>query len=264
MKNIKYLVLLFLMFVSINNVSAFNTNLKVYDYAQVLTSEEEKNLKKDIDLYIANHNMDMAIVTVKYHEKNNTMNYADDFYDYNGFGIGSNYDGVIFVLDFTFWQNGELWMSTTGKAIDIYTDYRIDSILDSVVANKNRGYYQMFNTFIEKANYFAKEGVPVYDITSEERKSAWNGIVIFSLVISSVIILILILKNKMVKKSTVAHIYLLKDSIVVNKRSDNFVTTHTTSVRINDSSSSSGGSRSYSSTHRSSSGRSHGGGGRRL
>ena len=55
--------------------------------------------------------------------------------------------------------------------------------------------------------------------------------------------------------------YLLKDSIVINKRSDNFITTHTTSVRIDDSSSS---GRSGSSTHRSSSGRSHGGGGRRL
>ena len=264
MKYIKYLVLLFLLFIGINSVNAFNTSLKVYDYAQVLTPEEERNLKRSIDLYIANHNMDMAIVTVKYHEKTNTMNYADDFYDYNGFGIGSNYDGVIFVLDFTFWQNGDLWMSTTGKAIDIYTDYRIDNILDSVVAKKNRGYYEMFNTFIEKSDYFAKEGIPVYDVVAEAKKTAWSGITIFSLIVSTIVILILIFKNKMVKKSPYANIYLLKDSVVVNKRSDNFITTHTTSVRINESSSSSGGSRSYSSTHRSSSGRSHGGGGRRL
>ena len=260
MKNIKYIVLLFLIFIGINNVKAFDTSLKVYDYAQVLTAEEEKDLKRNIDLYIANHNMDMAIVTVKYHEKTNTMNYADDFYDYNGFGIGTNYDGVIFVLDFTFLQNGYIWMSTTGKAIDMYTDYRIDSILDSVVAKKDRGYYEMFNTFIEKSNYYAKQGIPVYDTELETKKVAWKGIIIFSLVIPSIVILILILKNKMVKKSTVAHIYLLKDSIVVNKRSDNFITTHTTSVRIDDSSSSGGGS----STHRSSSGTSHGGGGRRL
>lgn len=260
MKKLKYLLILFLMFVFIDNTHAFDTTLKVYDYAQVLTTSEEQNLKRDIELYIANHNMDMAIVTVKHHEKNSTMAYADDFYDYNGFGIGSNFDGVIFVLDFTFWQNGDIWMSTTGKAIDVYTDNRINSILDSVVAKKNYGYYEMFNTFIEKSNYYAKEGIPVYDSTLEDRNSAWKGIIIFSLVIPSVIILILVLKNKMVKKSTTASIYLLKDSVVINKRSDRFITTHTTSVRINDSSSSSGGS----STHRSSSGRSHGGGGRRL
>ena len=65
----------------------------------------------------------------------------------------------------------------------------------------------------------------------------------------------------MVKKATTAANYLNKDSVVINKRSDRFITTHTTSVRINDSSSSSGGG---SSTHTSSSGRSRGGGGRRL
>lgn len=264
MKKLKYLLILFLMFVFIDNTHAFNTSLKVYDYAQVLTTEEEQNLKRNIDLYIANHNMDMAIVTVKYHSKSSTMAYADDFYDYNGFGIGPNFDGVIFVLDFTFWENGDIWMSTTGKAIDVYTDYRIDSILDSVVAKKNWGYYEMFNTFIEKSNYYAKEGIPIYDSTLEDKKVAWKGIIMFSLVIPSIIILILVLKNKMVKKSTTASIYLLKDSIIINKRSDRFITTHTSSVRINDSSSSSGSSRSHSSTHRSSSGRSHGGGGRRL
>lgn len=260
MKKLKYFLILFFMFIFIDNTQAFNTSLKVYDYAQVLTPEEEKQLKKDIDLYIANHNMDMAIVTVKYHEKTNTMNYADDFYDYNGFGIGSNYDGVIFVLDFTFWENGDIWMSTSGRAIDVYTDVRIDSILDSVVSKKNSGYYEMFNTFIDKSDYYAREGVPVYNAATEIKGAAWKGIIIFSLVIPSIIILILVLKNKMVKKSTTASIYLLKDTIVINKRNARFVTTHTTSVRINDSSSSGGGS----STHRSSSGRSHGGGGRRL
>ena len=259
MRKIKYLLILFLMFIFIDNTHAFNTSLKVYDYAQILTTEEEQNLKRNIELYIANHNMDMAIVTVKYHSKSSTMAYADDFYNYNGFGIGSNFDGVIFVLDFTFWGNGDIWMSATGKAIDVYTDYRIDSILDSVVVKNNWGHYEMLNTFIEKTNYYAKEGIPVYDSTLEERKTAWQGIIIFSLIIPSTIILILVLKNKMVKKSTTANIYLLKDSVVINKRSDRFITTHTTSVRINDSSSSGG-----SSTHRSSSGRSHGGGGRRL
>jgi len=260
MRYLKYLILLFLIFTGINSVDAFNTNLKVYDYAQILTLEEEQNLKSNIDLFVTNHNMDMALVTVKHHEKIDTMNYADDFYDYNGFGIGPNYDGVIFVIDFTFGYT-DIWMSTTGKAISIYTDNRIDNILDSVASKKNYGYYEMLNTFIRQTDYYANEGIPTYD--DAVSSISWNNILIISLIVPTIIILILVLKNKMVKKSTVAHIYLLKDSIVINKRSDNFITTHTTSVRIDDSSSS-GGSRSSSSTHRSSSGRSHGGGGRRL
>lgn len=259
MRKIKYLVILFLMFIGINSVSAFDTSLKVYDYAQLLTPTEEENLKKDIDLFIANHNMDMAIVTVKHHDKVDTMNYADDFYDYNGFGIGNNYDGVIFVLDFTFWQNGDIWMSTTGNAISVYTDSRIDDILDAVVAKKNYGYYEMFKEFISESDYFAKQGI--YSYENNNNSINLKSIIIFSLIVSTIIIIILISKNKMVKLATNANLYLVQNSVIINKRSDRFISTHTSSVRINDSSSS-GGSRST--THRSSSGRSHGGGGRRL
>ena len=265
MKKLRYLLILFLMFIGINNVCAFDTSLKVYDYAQLLTPTEEANLKKNIDLFIANHNMDMVLVTVKHHDKASTMNYADDFYDYNGFGIGNNYDGVIFVIDFTFWQNGDIWMATTGKAINIYTDARINDILDNVVLKKNNGYYEMFEEFVEVSNYYAKQGIPTYnDISYSDSSVDWKNIIILSLIVPTGTIVILILKNKMVKNSIVASEYLVKDSVVINKRSDRFVTTHTTSVRISDSGSSYSGGGSMSSTHRSSSGRSHGGGGRRL
>lgn len=261
MKKLKYILILFLMFIGINNIEAFDTSLKVYDYAQVLTPTEEKELKKDIDLYIANHNMDMALVTVKYHNKNNTMEYADDFYDYNGFGIGENYDGIIFVIDFTFGYT-DIWMSTTGKAIKVYTDSRINNILDAVAAKKNYGYYEMFNAFVDETYYYASIGLSVYsgNDTYDNNTINWQMIAILSLVVPSLIILILVLKNRMVKPATTASHYLVDGSVVINVKNDRFLTTHTTSVRINESSSSGGGS----STHRSSSGRSHGGGGRRL
>ena len=260
MKKLKYLLILFLMFIGINSVSAFDTSTKVYDYAQLLTPTEEYNLKKDIDLFIANHSMDLVLVTVKYHEKSDTMNYADDFYDYNGFGIGSNRDGIIFVIDFTFGYT-DIWMSTSGKAINIYTDSRIDDILDNVAAKKNNGYYEMFDKFIEVSDYYAKQGMPSYNnVSYSDSGIDFKNILIVSLIVPTVIIIILILRNKMVKAATTAAGYLVKDSVIINKRNERFVTTHTTSVRINDSSSSGGGS----STHRSSSGRSHGGGGRRL
>ena len=262
MKKLNYLLLLFLMFIGISNVYAFDTSLKVYDYAQVLTETEEATLKRSIDLYIANHNMDMALVTVKYHNKVDTMNYADDFYDYNGFGIGPNYDGVIFVIDFTFGYT-DIWMSTTGKAINMYTDDRINSILDSVAAKKNSGYYEMLNAFVDKSNYYAQQGIPTYDEYQEEEIN-WLYTFILSAIIPSIIILILVGMNKMVKVATHATQYLVKNSVIINKSSDRFITTHTTSVRINDSSSSGGSFGGGSSTHRSSSGRSHGGGGRRL
>ena len=41
-----------LLFIGINNIKAFDTSLKVYDYAQELTESEELNLKASIDKYI--------------------------------------------------------------------------------------------------------------------------------------------------------------------------------------------------------------------
>ena len=88
-------------------------------------------------------------------------------------------------------------------------------------------------------------------------------IIILSLLVPSIVVGIFIEKNKMVKKALNANYYILKDSININDKSDKFITTHTTSVRINTESSSgfSGGS----SVSRGSSGTMHGGGGgRRL
>jgi len=66
----------------------------------------------------------------------------------------------------------------------------------------------------------------------------------------------------MVKKSINATYYLDEGSVNINVRKDRYITSHTTSVRINNSSSS--GGIGGSSISRGSSGISHGGGGRRL
>ena len=275
MKKLRIIFIFIVIFIGIKNVSAFDNTLKVYDYAQVLTSIEEKELKTLVDNYINNYNMDMALVTVKYHQKYDTKTYAEDFYDYNGFGIGNTKDGLIFVIDFTFGYT-DIYISTTGQAIRMYDDYRIDKMLDDIAYKKDDGYFEMFKIFVNDASNYANSGVPTSnsntiineygDIVYKETMP-WGVIIIVSLLVPTIIIIILISKNRMVKKSINATYYLRNGSVIINTRNDRFITTHTSSVRINDDSSSSGGSRGRvggSSISRGSSGRSHGGGGRRL
>ena len=69
MKKFKFLLILLLVFIGINSVKAFDTTTKIYDYAMVLTTKEKEQLKEKIDKYIEDHNMDMVLVTVKYHTK---------------------------------------------------------------------------------------------------------------------------------------------------------------------------------------------------
>lgn len=266
MKRIVYSLIILLSFSFILPVYALDTSLKVYDYADKLSDSEEELLREKVNKFINNYNMDMVLVTVDQHNKYSTEAYADDFYDYNGFGIGSTHDGVLLVVDNNF-SKENIWMSTTGEGIRMYDDYRIDKILDVVFEDYD--YYELFSDFIDECSYYASLGIPSSNsntyINSRgdlvyKKHFPWIGSLGTSLVSATIVLLILISKNKMVKKATNANNYARQDSLNITNRSDRFVTTHTTSVRINTDSG--GGRIGGSTTHHGSSGISHGGGGR--
>ena len=267
MKKIFLSIIIILNVLLISNVNALDTNLKIYDYRDLLSDNEENLLKEKIDEFIDTYQMDMVLVTVDEHNSDSTEEYADDFYDYNGFGIGKHHDGLILVIDNNF-EKENLWISTTGEAIRMFDDYRIDKILD--VIYEEYDYYELFDKFIDECSYYANIGIPssnknTYinshgDLVYQRHFPILISIII-SAIISTIVLLVLIHKNKMVKKATEANVYMNKDNININERQDQFITTHTTSVRINTSSGGSGRI-GGSSTHHGSSGISHGGGGR--
>lgn len=257
-------VLILLNIIFISHVKAIDTSEKIYDYSDFLTDSEEQLLKDKIDTFIDTYNMDMVLVTVDSHNSSSTMNYADDFYDYNGFGVGIHNDGLIFVIDNNF-SKENLWISTTGEAIRMYDDYRIDKILDAVYDEYN--YYELFDKFIDECSYYASLGIPssnkntyINQFGDLVRIKHFPYIVSIGIsgLVATIVLLVLIHKNKMIKKATDANVYMNKEDIKITERSDQFITTNTTRVRINTSSGGSGGS----STHHGSSGISHGGGGR--
>lgn len=260
MKKIKYIIILFLLFIGINSVLAFDTTKKVYDYANVLSESEEENLKEKALEFIGKYNMDMALVTVKHHEKSTTQAYAQDFYDYNGFGVGDDSSGILFVIDFTFGYR-DIYMTTTGSAINMYNDYRIEKILDSVAEEKDETYYNWFNAFIISSTDYASMGIPKSEVI--ETKKNYIPLIMATLVLPTIVVLILIFKNRMIRKSVDANYYIKENSVIINNRNDSFITTHTTSVRISEPNSSNGSGGGSSISH-GSSGVSHGGGGRRL
>ncbi len=281
MRKLKYLLLIFtLVFIGILNVKAIDTSDKVYDFANVLTPSEKEDLKELIDEYIEEYNMDMAVVTVKYHPYSSTEKYADELHDElisNGFGIGEYNDSIICILDFNeeLHKNDGVQISTNGNAIVLYDDARIEKIIDAVADTyyKDRSNFSgMFKSFIDKSSYYAKEGIPKSNRNVKlnsngmpyvERPFPWAGITTLSLIVSTITVVILIRRNKMVHKATNADLYINKESINITNRKDQFITTATTRVRITSSSSSGGGHAGGSSFH-SSGGGFHGGGGRSL
>ena len=134
---------------------------KVYDFADLLTDDEEDKLYQKAMSFINQTGYDLAIVTTNDNNKRDEVAYADDFYDYNAFGKNPTRDGVLLLIDMT---NRKVYISTTGNAIVMYNS-RIDSIIDAGYSYlTNQDYYNTFDKMIDKQEYY-------YDLGPDEHDS---------------------------------------------------------------------------------------------
>ena len=240
---------------------------KVYDFADLLNEQEEKEIYNQINQFIEDTELDMAVVTIKYNNKSSIEDYAADFYDYNFFQP----NGYLFVIDIS---NREFFLLTIGSANDYILYDRLDMILDYAVPNMKKAKYALVTKdIIKHVNQLVKMGVgdPDENLTIFFGNVTKNyhilGITIFSLIATFFTMAVLISKNKMVKQATSSRDYLDQKTVQIKNVSNLFLGRNVTKkvkIKSSDSgfggSSSRGGSRSF----RSSSGRSHGGGGRKF
>lgn len=252
-----------------STVPIVDNSTKVYDFADLLSTTEEDSLYSSIAEFIQTYNLDMAVVTIN-HNFTSAMRYADDFYDYNGFGVGSTNDGLLFLIDM---DNREMYITTTGTAQLIFDDYRINKILDATYAEIiNQDYYGCAGEFVRLSQNYASFGIPdsnkyvdideygdYYVTTTNNKSVSFEVAFVIAGIITLIFMIISLSKHRMVKKASGAKHYLKNTRIT--SRVDNLLHTHTSKVYIPPANTSSGGG---SSTHHSSSGRSHGGGGRRF
>ena len=254
---------------NILNTPAVDASEKVYDFAELLTLSEEEKLYHQVEQFMDSANLDLAIVTISENNKLNAREYADDFYDYNGFGTDSEHSGVLFLVDM---DTREIYMSTTGKAISLYSDYRIDMTLDAISQEfSNQNYYQGIVKFVTILKNYDTIGLPsnkdskyaIGDDGEVYREFPWLIVLGVPFAITAIVIGVMIHKNKLVRAATSSREYLDKDSLKINTVSDRLIFTNTVAVprSTGSSGSSSGGG---SSRHSGSSGRSHGGGGHRF
>lgn len=240
-----------------------NANEKIYDFAELLTEEEEKQLYDKVKEFIANTNLDLAIVTINTNVKDSTQEYADDFYDYNDFSI----DGLAFVIDM---QNRIFYISTAGKAMLYYDDYRIEYILSALDQEMyNHEYFNACNTLISQLTEYYNNGFSdnadkyVVIGTQIYRKTPYLLLSIIAVVSATIGTLILALRNKKIKLATNSNDYFDNKSFEITKDTKEFISSNTSRVYIPPADSDGGGS-SGGGFHSGSSGSSHGGGGHRF
>ena len=254
---------------NILNTPAVDASEKIYDYADILTEDEEKILKEKIDKFIEKTKMGMVIVvpSFDYYDDSENEDFAADFYDYNDFGIDyPKYSGVLFLRNDN--PSDRYYNIYTFGNAQLYFDYnRLESVLDNIYSSISNGYYlQGFSDYIDEMTNYYKAGIPstmknyrvddkgyIYEIY----QIPWMIVIIVAIVITFIIMLILIKKNKMVIKATTASDYFDKKSFKMTNFQDRFLRSHTSSYTISSSSGGGGGS------HGGSSGGGHGGGGGR-
>ncbi|MBQ8508989.1 MAG: TPM domain-containing protein [Clostridia bacterium] len=233
------------------------------DNAGLLDSGEYDSLLRLLETVSNKYECEVAVVTVDSLGGKSAQAYADDFYDYNGYGCGSDDSGILLLVAM---GEREWHITTYGYGIRAITDYGIDYLSGRFLDDLSDGYYyDAFSTFANdcgKLLEMARNGEP-YDIGYREPYSVFNYL-LPSLIVGLIAALIYtgVLKSqlKSVRSQTAAASYVVRDSLNLTDQRDHFLYRNVNKVRRSDDSHSGGGSR----THSSSSGRSHGGGGGRF
>ncbi len=270
-KNYRKIValMLFVSIIMINSMVALAYKNLVFDEAGLLTQDEVVNLETEANELSEMYNMDIVITTTDDAGGKSSRDYADDYFDYNGFGVGSDYDGILFLIDM---DNREAYISTSGIGIRYLTDERIESILDAVFESGlgNGDFYGASYGFLDGTRYYLEQGIPSNQHTLEEKEA--NRITLFDVILG---LIGGTATGGTFYASTKSRYKLRNPGNPFSYKNNSFVNIANTDDKIIDkivthriipkprpSSGSSGGGRST--THRSSSGRSHGGGGRKF
>ena len=119
---------------------------RIVDNADLLTDSQEAELLSYIDKVSEDKNFDLVFVTVDSLGDKTAFEYADDFFDYNGYGFGSEYDGALFLVSM---EDRDWAVSTCGEGNSIFDDGVLDSIEYNCVDYLSTGdYYDACFEFI--------------------------------------------------------------------------------------------------------------------
>ena len=244
-RRITFLMLFLLL---INLVTAASAEVfRVYDGAYLLYDYEAASLEEELDQIYKDLQVDVVVVTVDSLYGESAMAYADDFYDYSGYGE----DGVLLLLAM---DEREYWISTSGSCI---SKISVSKIEDAILSDLSAGYYyDAFTTFAQQCRKAMNSTTTETGVSLTTAILACLGI---GLVIALITVFIMKSKLKTVRPQSGADGYACYDKLQITRQSDMFLYHTTTRVaRMNNNNSRGGGS------HFGSSGRSHGGGGGRF
>ena len=273
-----------------DQTGAVSGQTRVFDQVGLFSETEIIQLEEKIAQCRKSTKMDVVIVSAYADEERSAEEYADDYYDYGGFGVGKKASGVLllYYMDGPGQPGGECYISTAGTMINMLTDERIESILDDVYGDLgNRDFAGATEHFLEDVKVYVKEGVESGQYTYDRDTGEivrYHSIRLYEVAIAMVIAGILAgsvcldIKKRYAMKQSSREVsnslqaYRADCAFCFSVAGDKMVNKYVRSVPIPRNTSSGSGGRGHSGSssagrstiHTSSSGSSHGGGGRRF
>ncbi len=102
----------------------------VVDNANILTTEEERELETLLQEKSNLIDGDLVVLTVPSLEGATAQAYADDYFDYTGYGRGETWNGALFLVAM---EERQWAISTCGTVFDAMTEYALDTLEDAVI-----------------------------------------------------------------------------------------------------------------------------------
>lgn len=128
---------------------------RLVDDADILSDSEESRLLDKLDEISEDWGIDVAIVTVYSLEGRSAEEYAENYYDYNGFGQGEYGDGFVLLLSMEYrdWA-----IATEGAGRDIMNPYGREYAFEQIRSDLARdNFYDAFDEFADISDMFIAE-----------------------------------------------------------------------------------------------------------
>lgn len=256
---------------------------QVLDEAKLFSAYEVQEMERIIGEIESEHQVDLIVLTTydvpkDYSEEMwRIRDYADDFYDNGGYGMGPDHSGMLILLDM---NNRAIWLSTGGVMIEYINDAREDDILDRAYDHLSYGGYASGVTAaMERVEYYMnkgrQEGTFLYDEQTGKRLGGiYNALTMNEILMAgaagaamALLIYLGVSGSYSLKGSTYSYDRHANSTITLTRDDEAFVRQFSRRTPRNTGSHGPSGGRMRSGgsgVHRSSGGRSHGGGGRRF
>ena len=125
---------------------------RLKDEAGLLSDDEADSLLAQLDEISERQNCDVIVVTVASLDGKTAESYADDYFDFNGYGLGQDRDGILLLLSM---EDRDWAISTHGFAITAFTDAGQSYMTDHFLSYISDGEYaQGFQKYAELCDQF--------------------------------------------------------------------------------------------------------------